>query len=418
MNATGSITREFRFILRQPFLLLLFGLLVFLSSYAIWAGLAEVQRQHTVIERLVAADDQERAVALAKQSDYGGAAYYSFHLTYDPPSSLTFAALGVRDVYPWKHRIRMLALEGQIYENDAANAELTQAGRFDFAFIVSVIAPLFLIILLHDQHAAEREAGRHDLLVATAGNERELWLARSAVRVGLLCVALLVPFLFGAVRAGSSASGVVQVCLVVCGLVLFWAAICLWASKRPYRGPAIASGLVTFWILTTFVVPPIGEAVIEKMIPVSTGNEIVLTQRETVNDAWDLPKQATMEAFVEQHPQWSEYATVKRPFEWKWYYAFQQVGDQTVQQSSKMRRNAIAARDSAATWVALLSPSSLVERALTEIAETNIKAALAYQQQVRDFHADLRHFYYPFLFQDAEYDKAALANLPRYKPKI
>ena len=418
MIAISSLTREFKLVLRQPFSLALFGVVAFLSSYAVWAGLAEVQRQNTVIERLVAADDQERAAVLAKQSDYGGAAYYSFHLTYDPPSSLTFAAFGVRDVFPWKHRIRMLALEGQIYENDGANAELAQAGRFDFAFIVSVIAPLFLIILLHDQQAAEREAGRHDLLVATVGKERELWLARSAVRIGLLCVALLVPFLFGAVRAGSSTSGVTQVCLVVCGLLLFWAVICLWASKRPHRGPAIASGLVTFWILTTFVVPPIGEAIIERMISVPTGNEIILTQRETVNDAWDLPKHASMEPFVEQHPQWAEYASVKRPFEWKWYYAFQQVGDQTVQQLSTTRRDAIAARDSAATWMAFLSPSSLVERALTAIAETNIKAALAYQQKVRDFHAELRHFYYPFFFQDAEYDKSALANLPRYEPKI
>jgi ABC-2 type transport system permease protein len=32
-----------------------------------------------------------------------------------------------------------------------------------------------------------------------------------------------------------------------------------------------------------------------------------MTQREAVNDAWDLPKAATMDAFVERHPQWAAY---------------------------------------------------------------------------------------------------------------
>ena len=34
-----------------------------------------------------------------------------------------------------KHRIRALALEGQIYERDTGNPVLALTGRFDFAFL-------------------------------------------------------------------------------------------------------------------------------------------------------------------------------------------------------------------------------------------------------------------------------------------
>lgn len=417
MNAVSALIRELKFVLRRPFTVALFASAALLSTCAIWNGLASVAQQNAVIEQLVVADGEERQLVIAKQTDFGGAAYYSFHFTYAPPSNVAFAAMGVRDIFPWKHRIRMLALEGQIYETDSSNAELAQAGRFDFAFIISIIAPLFLIVLLHDQRAAEVSAGRHDLLVASVGNERHLWLARTTVRLGLLCAALLVPFLGGAAIAGSSAGEVLMVCLVVFGQVLVWTLICLWASRRPYPGPSIASGLVTLWIITTFLIPSAGDALIKKMISVPPGGDIILSQREAVNDAWDLPKSSTMEPFVARHPEWAKYAHIERPFEWKWYYAFQQVGDQSVENLSELRRRAITKRDSAAVWVACLSPSSLVARTLSKIANTDTNAAMAYEQSVREFHAALRGFYYPLLFTEAEYSEDAFDKLPFYVPK-
>ncbi|MEM9618914.1 MAG: DUF3526 domain-containing protein [Pseudomonadota bacterium] len=417
MSAASPIARELRFLLHQPFALSLIMAAAFLSAFAVWSGLSESKRQDLIIERLLVADTEDRAAAIAKESDYGGAAYYAFHLTYDPPSDLAFAAMGERDVFPWKHRIRMLALEGQIYDSDAANAELAQSGQFDFAFVVSILAPLFLIVLLHDQRASERMSGRHDLLIATAGGDGQPWRARAAVRVGLFSLALLAPFFIGAVIAGVGVISVFLVCAIVLGQVLFWTLVCLWASARSITGPAIASGLLAFWILTTFVIPAVGDAVIENAIPAPEGGDIMLTQREAVNDAWDLPKEATMAPFIARHPEWTDYATIERPFEWKWYYAFQQVGDQTVEEISKQRRDAVADRDRAAGWVALLSPSALTQRGLTRLAETDVRAALEYQEAVRDFHASLRTFFYPLLFKGEDYSQTILDEAPKYDPE-
>jgi hypothetical protein len=50
-----------------------------------------------------------------------------------------------------------------------------------------------------------------------------------------------------------------------------------------------------------------GRAAIDRAVPLPSGADIIMTQREAGNDAWDLPKAATMDAFVERHPQWAAY---------------------------------------------------------------------------------------------------------------
>ena len=137
--------RELKFMFRDKAVWVWLSMAFVFSVAAVSLGLNEVSQQRAEIAELQQLDQIERQAALSNQSDWGSAAYYTFHLTYDPPSDFAFAAMGQRDVNPWKHRVRMLALEGQIYETDANNPDFALIGRFDFAFIASLIAPLLVI---------------------------------------------------------------------------------------------------------------------------------------------------------------------------------------------------------------------------------------------------------------------------------
>ena len=124
-----SLLLEMRYALREQSVraALLF---VCIAGYALLTGAMEISQQ-LEIQSLKQEAYADQRVTLAEQADAGGAAYYVQHLTYDPPSRLAFAALGTRPDLPWKHRIRMLALEGQIYEADTGNPELSRLGRLD-----------------------------------------------------------------------------------------------------------------------------------------------------------------------------------------------------------------------------------------------------------------------------------------------
>lgn len=418
MSLFSNLKREVRFLVKQRYFLAFLSIVFLLSVFAVWSGISETHTQLNTIERLQEKDLIDRESVLAKQTNYGSAAYYSFHLTYAAPSAMAFASMGQRDVYPWKHRIRMLALEGQIYETDTDNPELSFLGRFDFAFLVSVLLPLFVILLLHDIRSAEREAGRYDLLIASARKQQRLWFSRATVLCTALAVVMLVPFIMGALYTQAPLTSVLLIIFVVIAHLLFWMLLTLGFTSTKLAAKQssaqIASVLLAVWLGVTVLIPVGSDMAINEIVRSPNGGEIVLTQREAVNNAWDIPDSDTWEPFLAAHPQWKDSTQMNSLFEWKWYYAFQQVGDQKAETLSKAYRSATLEKDTLAGRFALISPPMLTQRLLSSIAKTNVLASMKYEQEVRDYHKALRQFYYPLLFNKAKFDHEKISGLPQF----
>ncbi len=411
-----AINREARFLIGDKGALFWLALAFALSIIAVTFGVSEVREQHATIATLIEEDALDRASALEGHEDWGSAAYYAFHFTYAPPSDFAFASMGQRDTAPWKHRVRMLALEGQIHEADTRNANFGLVGRFDFAFLAASVAPLVLILLLYDLRASERTARRHDLLVATAGEGTQLWLPRAIVRVAGLAALLLAPLWIASVIEGTALGMVLQASAIVVGSLLVWWIIVELVSRINAAPSILLTSLIGLWLALAIVVPALSKFAIEAANPVPDGGEILLLQRETVNDAWDLPKEATMEPFIAQHPEYADHAVIEETWAWNWYYAFQQVGDQVAAPLVQQYRDARIERDRQAGLAAFLSPTSFVERAFEKLAGTDALSMIEYEDSVRTFHAELRAFHYPYMFPEAVYDEELLEGLPAYTP--
>ena len=416
MSISNALIREVKFTARDHTVWLWLAIAVCLSAVSVGFGLTEVARQNATIQNLIEADQQERLAEFEKLNDWGSAAYYSFHLTYQPPSDFAYAAMGMRDAQPWKHRIRMLALEGQIYERDVGNPSVALIGRFDFAFFTAFIVPLMLIMLLYDLSNSEKTAGRYHLLEATIGRPFSFWLLRACLPASGLFLCLIVPLIMAGVIAGTAPVTLILACLYVFFYIVFWTALCFSLSAWRKPGAVILMTLITIWIATAVILPAGGRLAIDRLVPVPPGADILLLQREMVNDAWDLPRAVTMQAFFSRHPEWSGYEPVESSFEWPWYYAFQQVGDQQAEHLSAAYQQGRLQRARIAAWVSLLAPPSLLERLLQSLANTDLSTSISYEQKVRAYHAALRAFYYPKFFRNEPFDKSLLENLPKFKP--
>jgi ABC-2 type transport system permease protein len=408
------MNREFRFLLRDKSALLWLVIGFILSCVAVTLGLLEIDSQRNELATLQTFDNEDRAIVLSEQSDWGGAAYYTFHLTADAPSDFAFAALGQRGTSPWKHRVRMLALEGQIYETDAGNPDLALVGRFDFAFVATLLSPLLVILLLFDLRSGERTAGRLNLIEASAQDPKRVWRMRTGYRVGGLALVLLIPLWVGGFIANS---GLLTLSVVSCAVVIyiaFWSWVSGRIARPNWTGSVNLTVLLGLWLVLCAIVPAGLNAGIERAVGLPDTGEILLTQRETVNDAWDLPKAATMEPFLERHPEWTDYASIEAGFEWKWYYAFQQVGDQRVEAQSLAYREGRAKRDQLAAWSSVISPATALQRFLERAANTDMRASLKYEEAIRNYHAQLRAWYYPKLFQNVDFDRVLTDELPDF----
>jgi ABC-2 type transport system permease protein len=413
----SALLREASFLLRSGTALAAFLLLAALASVSVAIGLRDVAVQEAAIERMIAlqADD---ALAVKKHAgnDAGAAAYYRFHATWDAPAPLAFAALGQRDVSPTMLRVRALALEAQIYESEAGNPELALPGRFDFAFVLIYLAPLVLIALLHDLWSSEREAGRLASLQAMPFARWRVWSARALVRSALVALALLIPFLVGAMSRSASVTEIAQSVGLILALVVFWTAAALIVAARGARSAANAATLAALWFALTLIAPAAANLAINAATPIPQGAALVRENREAVHDAWDLDRNATLTRFYQSHPEWAGSVPVGIAFDWKWYYAFQQLGDERVATMSRAYRAGVALREQRAGLVSWALPPIAIQRGLHRLANTDVSAQLAYQDRVRAFHDRLRRFYYPYLFDGTPFTPAQFDTAPEYAP--
>lgn len=408
---------EARLLLRQRLAMIAVGLLAMLTVAALVAGMAEVARQRAAIAAIPAAQAEDIGAIAAwvdKEKDAGSAAYYSFHPTWDAPSPLAFAALGMRDVSPYILRVRALGLEAQIYDGDTVNPELALPGRFDFAFVLVFLAPLFVIALCHDLTSGEREAGRWHTLAALPHGGAALWRRRTLLRLALLWAVIGMPFAVAAAISGVIVGAILVILLVVAAYLLFWIGLSALIGRLRWSSVANAASLAALWLVLVLVLPALGHIVINRAIPVNQGAEIALAQREAVNHAWDIPREDTMQAFYARHPQWADSAPLGTAFHYKWYFAFHQIGDESVAGKVRTYRQGLESRDHAARSLGWVLPSVGLQALLTRMARTDLTAQLAYRDQIRDYHRRLRGFYYGYMFRDRPFGKADFDRAPRF----
>lgn len=420
-GALAAWRQEWRLLARSRMALLAILLLGMLATMAVWSGLREVQRQQGSIARVqqMQHDDSARLAAHpARSRDAGAAAYYGFHTTWDPPAPASFLALGLRDTSPFVLRVRALALQTQLHDGDAHNPELALMGRLDFAFVLVYLAPLFVIALLYDLVSGERAAGRLSLLLALPGGHGGLWLRRTGLRVGLLALVLLLPVVAGAWANGLPAGQLALLLVTVLAYLLFWGGLALWVAGRHWPSAANAIALVACWSVLTLVLPSLVQLGIHRAVPAQQGSAMMLAQRDAVHGAWDLPREETLARFFASHPEWRQTAPLPPGFHWKWYFAFQQLGDEQVAGLAAAYRQALLERQHWTTQASAWLPPVAVQTLLHGVAASDLPAQLRHQDAIAAFHQRLRRFFYPYLFTDLQFGPEQLAQAPRFVPAV
>ncbi|MBB3221871.1 DUF3526 domain-containing protein [Pseudoduganella umbonata] len=414
----NRLTFELRLVLRSRLSAAALLLLLLLSVLAVWSGMREVQRQRQTIERLAPLHERDVAALAARypdSKDAGNPAYYTFYNTWDPPSGAAFLALGLRDVAPYVLRIRALGLQAQLYEGETFNPEVALPGRFDYAFVLIYLAPLFTIALLHDLVSAERQSGRLRLLLAMPDAGR-LWRRRVGLRYALLFACLAVPACVGAALSASGIAATIVVLAVTAACLAFWTGLSLLVATRQWRSVTNATVLMGAWAMLTLVLPALANVALIRAIPVNQGVDLMLAQRQAVHGAWEIPRAETMRRFVAGHPEWKHQADVPGRFHWKWYFAFHQVGDESVAGAARAYRDGLVARQAWTGRLGWLLPGVGAQAVLHRLAGTDLPAQLAYQDAIVAFHREIRHFYYSYLFNDRPFGSADFARRPAFVP--
>jgi ABC-2 type transport system permease protein len=122
-----------------------------------------------------------------------------------------------------------------------------------------------------------------------------------------------------------------------------------------------------------------------------------------------------MARFFLTHPEWRNTSAVTGRFHWKWYYAMHQAGDDAVAPQLAAYRQGMNERERWTRRAGVLLASVNVQVLLHRLADSDLEAQLAFHDRVTAFHTRLRHFYYPYIFEERSFGPAQFAAMPAYE---
>lgn len=358
-----------------------------------------------------------RALHEGKPADGPGNLLYYLNLfTERHPSAYAPLAVGLRDLAPYNLKVRMLALEGQLYNAETGNPETQLLGNFDLAFLLGLLYPLAIIAFLHNVISAEQESGTWAMVRSHPVAIVPLAFGKALVRFVPLVAAWMVTLLGAAwyLRLPFD-ERLIAVLLLSVTYLLFWFSLTMLVAGLGRSSTFNALSLLSLWLALSILVPAAVNLGIQSALPASSVFEIAVRQREGYHGKWDRPRGETMEAFYARYPEHARFQAPEDRFSWGWYYAMQQMGDEEAAAASLQWRQTLEQREAWARRLAVLAPPALVQSALSRVAATDLPAHVAYLQSVRRYHESVRRFFYPLLFREPPIPGVEWGRLPRHR---
>ena len=299
---------ELRLLARDLAAWLILVLFAAALGYGIWNGARVAERTREAAETLVKyADDVDTQVRahLEKQAANAMTISRAGSVAVLPPAPLPLLATGQSDVSPGHESVVLWQLgTPSPTPSELENPSHLLAGRFDLAFVLVWLYPLFLLALVYDLMASDREAGTLRLALSQ-GIAPWRWMARRALAHGLPILTLAAAGTLVAGLMDSSADSSARLTLAV-GVVLayglFWIALAMAVNAVARSGASAATALGAAWVAFVLVAPSLLNVTVESLYPTPSRPELVALGRRASGEAQKRGGEL-LDSFYRDHPE-------------------------------------------------------------------------------------------------------------------
>jgi ABC-2 type transport system permease protein len=377
--------------------------LLIIGLTALLVGKQFSRRQQQTIQEVMDCQQQDfpRNAAL-HHDDLGLLLYYlPFSLINQPPP-LAALSIGQRDVNASVQRVTIRALEGQKYDADLTNPAHLVLGNVDFSFVLIYLFPLLIIAFTYSIISGEKEQGTWRMVAIQ--RQHLFWFVCQlfSIRLAVIGAVLLVIGGLAVPVLGIPLDGLFGLFMATSVLyVLFWFSVCFWVASLQRSSSTNAMLLLGIWLALLIVIPAAVNNYLLARYPAPEAQATTLAQRKGYHEKWDLDKTATLEKFYAHYPQFRQVAVVEMPFDWRWYYAMQQLGDDESAGPASELRHKLRQREIAGRTIAQFIPTLHTQLQLGELARSGLGNQLRFLDYTSRFHEKMRLYFYPKIFSNA-----------------
>ncbi len=381
-------------------------LITVLGVLSVVIGSKHLQRQQDAILEVNAYQEQHinRQVSLHNE-DLGLLLYYTKFAYVNTLNPLAGISIGQADVNPTVKRITIKTFEAQKFDTDLVNPMNLQSGNLDLSFVIIYLFPLLVIVLAFNVVSEETETGTWRLVAIQAKSKLRFIVSKLLIRLILLLGVLLFLFCFAKFTLGITISSNF---LSMFGLsmlyVIFWFALTFFVILFKKSSGFNALLLLSIWLVLIVLLPAGINAYISSKYPVPEALSTAIAQRDGYHTKWDTDKLATIEKFYQHYPQFKKYGYPTNGFNWLWYYAMQQMGDDDSKNQRDALSKKIKVREQVSKQIASIIPNMHTQLVFNLSAGTSMSQHMGYLNETEAFHEKLRLFFYPKIFEKQDAD--------------
>ncbi|AZA49850.1 DUF3526 domain-containing protein [Chryseobacterium carnipullorum] len=333
------------------------------------------------------------------EKDLGLLLYYLKFGLVNQTDHLNALSIGQRDVNPSIQNLTIRNLEGQKYDTDLQNPVSLLLGSLDLGFVIIFLFPLVIISYCYNLLSEEKEESTWILLSVQSPSPFRIlykkFVIRFAVIAGVLLflIILAVPLLDLSINRALAGFFLVSLFYII-----VWFAISFWVVSWNKSSRAGAARLLFFWIVLTVILPAVLNHFILSQYPLPEALDTAVEQREAYHEKWDTDQKPTLEKFYKHYPQFRSYGFPKESFNWLWYYAMQQMGDDESKIQSDQLKAKLWKREEMSRTLSYFVPGLHAQLQLNDLTGSGLADQLRFTKAAEHFHESKRLLFYPKIF--------------------
>lgn len=328
-----------------------------------------------------------------------------------PPAPLSELAVGQSDLLSSYYKVTTESPETILGTADTENPTRLLTGRFDLAFVIVYLYPLFIVALGYNLLSLEKEQGTLALVLSQPVTLARLVAAKVGARVVLLVgvvvglslvalVALRVPL-----RDADAVLRLGLWCAVVLGYGLFWFALSLLVAAGGRTSAMNAMTLAGLWLVITVLLPGTANLVATTVYPVPSRVEMIQAVREATDDA-NAEGAALLGRYYQDHPEFAAETSDQAVTDFNAVkLAVNERIEAQVRPVMRTYDVQLARQQRVIDRLRFVAPSVLAQESLNDISGSGAARHRGFVEQVLAFHQQWRDYFSPLTIR-----KIALTN--------
>ena len=408
-------------LMRDRWVLILVLFFFVLTMFAVRNGNEKVAKQVSAIaferEKVMERDQQIRAEidsvnrglkplpkeAWADPRTLENVAWTSPRVVAMDPAPLASISIGQSDVFTNYIKPKIYGEAYTLGFSELSNPVQLLFGSFDLAFVCIFLLPLLTLAFCYNILSSDKESGVLRLVYAQPISLYAWLLNRTLLRFVILTTIAILAITFSLLWYEVDLIGNINAFLRLLSLVtmylLFWFVLAFLVNMRGKSSGYNAVTLVGLWLTIVLLVPSFISQMITLVNPVPSRVDMIHAYRESTTEATQRADEI-LKDYLRDHPELApQDTTEENRYNWMLkYFTSSEIVTQSVQPILQEYDEALLKQQAWVDNLRFLSPATLVQNGLNEIAGTSTSRYVAFRHKVLAFSTEWKDYFRDRMF--------------------